>query len=206
MVLVAADGFRLGERQVELPSEVATPLKLMIPAKAMIELARLIGKKPKDTLPSVSITGDTCVFSYDNVELAIRLGEGNYPDYKVIFPKHHTTHVTAHIEQFLKACKTLSKIQNSRVELILKVDESGLTLIAKDADGVVDPSQIKIPTTLIGKPMTIAFNKEYLIDGLGAISAPEVALELTTPTSPGVLRPLGKDDYQYITMPMHLGK
>jgi len=208
MILVATDGFRLGERKVKLPTKVVAPLKLLIPAKAMKEFVKVIGKEPGGEI-RLSVIPDKfiSVFQSGSVELFARLDEGKYPDYEAILPKHHTTQVTVSTAEFLNACKILRKIKNNRPELVLKVTEGDLTLVANDIDKIVDARQIKLPATLwVGKPMDIAFNQTYLLEGLGAISTPEVALKLTTPNSPGVLRPVGKDDYLYLLMPMHLGK
>jgi len=37
------------------------------------------------------------------------------------------------------------------------------------------------------------------------IQTPTVALETSKSTSPGVIRPVGDDDFLHVIMPMHLG-
>jgi DNA polymerase-3 subunit beta len=51
----------------------------------------------------------------------------------------------------------------------------------------------------------IAFNVRFLVDVLSAIDTPNVVLETTTAASPGVLRPVGRDDFLHVVMPMHIG-
>ena len=53
-----------------------------------------------------------------------------------------------------------------------------------------------------GEESKIAFNSKYLIDVLGVLKEPKVALETTNPSSPGVIRPLETDNYVHVVMPM----
>ena len=53
-----------------------------------------------------------------------------------------------------------------------------------------------------GEEGKIAFNSRYLLDVLGAMDKPEVAVEVTTPSSPGVFKPVGSDSYVHVVMPM----
>ncbi len=47
---------------------------------------------------------------------------------------------------------------------------------------------------------------KYLAEVLAVIGTPEVALEANATTKPGVIRPVGADDYTYVIMPMHINK
>ena len=54
-----------------------------------------------------------------------------------------------------------------------------------------------------GESAKIAFNSKYLQDVLSVLDAETVALETTSPSSPGVIRPLGTgDSYVHVVMPM----
>jgi DNA polymerase-3 subunit beta len=55
-----------------------------------------------------------------------------------------------------------------------------------------------------GDGVEIAFNARYLIDALGVVGTPEIVLETSTPSSPGVIRPIGGDDFLCVVMPMHI--
>jgi len=48
----------------------------------------------------------------------------------------------------------------------------------------------------------IAFNVKYLSGVLSVLSQTQVTLELTTPSSPGTIRPIGVDNYVHVVMPM----
>ncbi len=60
----------------------------------------------------------------------------------------------------------------------------------------------EIDVAVQGEEAKIAFNTKYLAEALDAMSEPQVALEVTNPSSPGVFRPVEADDYLHVVMPM----
>jgi DNA polymerase-3 subunit beta len=60
----------------------------------------------------------------------------------------------------------------------------------------------EIDAVIEGEEAKIAFNGKYLAEVLGVLSEEQVALEITTPSSPGVIRPVGVDNYVHVVMPM----
>ena len=57
-----------------------------------------------------------------------------------------------------------------------------------------------------GDAVEIAFNAKYLIEVLSVVDTAQVALETTSPSSPGVLRLIGDEDFIHVIMPMHLSR
>jgi DNA polymerase-3 subunit beta len=66
-------------------------------------------------------------------------------------------------------------------------------------------NEAAVDATVEGLPIEIAFNVRFLVDVLSAVDTPNVVLETTTAASPGVLRPVGRDDFLHVVMPMHIG-
>ena len=62
----------------------------------------------------------------------------------------------------------------------------------------------EMDASIEGDEIEIAFNVKYLIDVLSVIDSADVALETTTPSSPGVIRPVGDEDFVHVIMPMHV--
>jgi DNA polymerase-3 subunit beta len=63
-----------------------------------------------------------------------------------------------------------------------------------------------VDATIEGDAVEIAFNVRFLVDVLSVIDTPNVAIETTSASSPGVVRPVGRDDFLHVIMPMHLGR
>ena len=60
----------------------------------------------------------------------------------------------------------------------------------------------EIDATVEGDDAKIAFNGKYLTDVLSVLKEAQVALETTSPSSPGLIRPVGTDNYTHVVMPM----
>jgi DNA polymerase-3 subunit beta len=78
-----------------------------------------------------------------------------------------------------------------------------LTLTAETPE-VGDASEA-MPAAFDGEEMTVGFNHEFFRDGLESIKGEEVMLKLISPLRPGLLQPIGSEDFRYLVMPLRLG-
>ena len=60
----------------------------------------------------------------------------------------------------------------------------------------------EIDAQVEGEASKIAFNGRYILDVVNVLREGNLALETTTSSSPGVIRPMGSDNYIHIVMPM----
>ncbi len=140
--------------------------------------------------------------------------EGNFPDFEQIIPKRCDTRAVLSTSAFLKACKQ-AEIFAREGSLIARIDiapgkemQPGSVEISGQSEET-GFNQNVVDASIEGNPLLIAFNVRYLREVLDVIRTPNVALETSTPTSPGVVRPVGAQDGQgefiHVIMPMHLG-
>lgn len=210
ITLAAADGFRLSVRSAELSSTVGKPINAVIPARALSELARIAGDGD-GTLTMVMPPGrGQVVFRMRDAELVSQLIEGSFPDYEQIIPRRCETRAVLSTLTFLKACK--------QAEIFAR-EGSHIARINITAGGELKPGTVEISgqseetgfnqnmvdASIEGRNLLIAFNVRYLREVLEVIKTPNVALETSTDTSPGVVRPVGEDNFLHVIMPMHLG-
>jgi DNA polymerase-3 subunit beta len=78
-----------------------------------------------------------------------------------------------------------------------------MTIVATSAE--LGDNVTEIDADVSGEGIEIAFNVKYLIDVLSVLGTEKMALETTTPTSPGVIKPIGEEEFVHVVMPMHLG-
>ena len=210
ITLSAADGFRLSIRKNELATSSPYAVRAVIPARALIELARISGDG--DQVLSMVMPKDRgqVIFHMNNIELVSQLIEGSFPDLEQLIPRNYNTRAVLTTSTFLKASKQAEifaregshiarvNIQNGgelepgQVEISGQSEETGSNLTVLDA-------------TIEGQPQLIAFNVRFLREVLDVIKTPNVALETTADTSPGVIRPVGEENFLHVIMPMHLG-
>jgi DNA polymerase-3 subunit beta len=209
LTLAAADGFRLSVRRADLSAPVSSPLRAIVPARALAELARISSDEQVHML--LPPGRGQVIFRGRDIELVSQLIEGAFPDYQGIIPSSHTNRTVLSTAAFLKACKAAdifareaahsarlkiapgSELEPGRIEVTATAAETGSNEVIVDA-------------TVDGEPIEIAFNVRFLVDVLSVINSPNVALETSGPAAPGVIKPVGRDDFLHVVMPMHLGR
>lgn len=215
--LAAADGFRLSVRSSHLSSPVAGPIRAIVPGRALSELARVLAPGTGSSAENESLTmilpanRNQIIFRAANTELVSQLIEGNFPDYKGIIPTSSTTRTVLPTSSFLKACKAADIFAREAAHSArLRITPGGelepgiVEVTATSAE--TGSNETTVDATVEGDPIEIAFNVRFLVDVLGVVDTPNVALETTGPASPGMLRPVGRDDFIHVVMPMHLGR
>lgn len=211
ITMAAADGFRLSVRTATLASPAPVSLDVIIPARALNELARIAGDSEGKISMAVPTGRGQVIFRVKDAELVSQLIEGTFPDYQQIIPRSYSSRTLVSTTALLKACK--------QAEIFAREGTNVARLDIKAAEGEMDPSEVEVSATseetgknetiveatVDGNSVLIAFNVKYLREALEVIKTPNVALETSAPNAPGVVRPVGEDDFLHVIMPMHLG-
>ena len=205
LTLAAADGFRLAVRKVSLAKVVDTKIAIIIPARSLAELNRLISEQEEPLELTVNSQKSQVMFRLRNVEMVSQLIQGTFPNYSQLIPKSYNTRAVIKLAEFLRATKSASifaRDGSGIVRLqIMPRDGKGKIAISARAEEIGD-NLGEVDATVQGEEAKIAFNSKYLMDVLGVIAKEEVALETTTSSSPGVIRPVGDESYIHVVMPM----
>ena len=210
LTMAAADGFRLSVRSETIGGPPTGPLEVIIPARALNELSRILGDETEPV--EITVTANQVVFSLTTVELVSRLIEGRFPDYRQIIPSRYDLRATMSIPDFLKAVRIAALFARDAANVVRlelapgPAATPGRIIVTSSADQVGD-NVGEVDAIIEGEAAVIAFNAKFLIDVLGAMSvgSDQVALEMTTSSSPGVFKPVGKAGFIHVIMPMHLG-
>lgn len=196
--MVATDSYRLAVR--ELPRHMlSTGQSVIVPGKALAELQRLLSGGDELTVG----LGDKAVyFEVGSTRLSTRLIEGEYPNYRNLFPASHPNRLTVSREALIEALRRVKilALDSTPVRLTIGGDLLRLTAITQD----VGNAHEEIDAVFEGTEMVIAFNPEYLAAGLDAIEGDEVTFSLENPSKPVILRGVGHDEYLYLLMPVRV--
>ncbi|HTY81668.1 MAG TPA: DNA polymerase III subunit beta [Dehalococcoidales bacterium] len=209
LTLAAADGFRLAVLKLPIKTKVAAKTEIIIPARTMAELNRLIGDQEEPVDITLNPNKSQVLFRLKSVELVSQLVPGTFPNYSQLIPKSYNTRVIVNKDEFLRATKTASIFARDGSGIVRLVvtpgSESGPGKIAVSARSEEIGDDVgEIDATVEGDESKIAFNGRYLTDVLSVLKESQVALETTSPSSPGLIRPVGKDkdNYTHVVMPM----
>lgn len=212
LTMAAADGFRLSVKATTLKQNFGDVMEVIIPARALMELGRITGDQEQPVEVIITPARKQILFHLQDVDLVSQLIEGKFPDYNQIIPKGYATRSVMDTNSFLKAVRVSHLFARDSANIVkLEITPTGdelmngrITLVATSAelgDNVAD-----VDASIEGNPMEIAFNAKYLIDVLSIIDSPQVALETSAASSPGVLRPIGDDKFTHVIMPMHISR
>lgn len=208
--LEAADGFRLAVRTAHLSSPAAAPVNAVIPARALAELARIITADEPVHMSLPPGRGQV-IFHHGSIELVSQLIEGSFPDLTPVIPKTYATRAVLPTDEFRKACRTSDifareAAHTARIKIKPGTDDAPGHVSISATSAETGDNLAEIDASVEGPAVEISFNVKYLVDVLNVITTPNVALEVSSATSPGVIRPVTRDDYLYVAMPMHIGK
>lgn len=211
VTMAAADGFRLSVRKAQLLQSVSQPINVIIPARALNELARVAADGEESIYMVVPKNRGQVLFRVKDVEVVSQLIDGTFPDYQQIIPRNYKSRTLVSTASLLKACK--------QAEIFAREGSNVARFDIKQANGEMQPSEVEISAvseetgknetiveaTVDGGSVLIAFNVKFLREALEVIKTPNVALETSAANAPGVVKPVGDDDFLHVIMPMHLG-
>jgi DNA polymerase-3 subunit beta len=205
--LVAADGFRLAVHKATLDSPVSEKFTVIIPARTLNELNRLLGEQEEPVEITMNKQKSQVLFHLKDAEIVSQLLQGSFPNYSQVIPQSYTTRAVVEISEFLRITKISSIFARDASGIIRLVITPGAELtpgkvtVSAQAEEVGD-NVGEIDALIDGEEAKIAFNVKYLSDVLSVLNQSQVALEVTTPSSPGTIRPIGIDNYVHVIMPM----
>ena len=203
----AADGFRLAVYKGKLAEAMPEEINFIIPSKAMQEVSRAIASQEDLVEFTVTPNKSQALFKLNNVEIVSQLIQGTFPNYSQLIPQSYGTRAVVGLDDFLRATRTASifaKDGSGIVRLQMSGGDNGSTgrlRISSRAEELGD-NQGEISAQVEGDDSKIAFNAKYLSEVLDVLGSGEVALETTSPSSPGVLKLVNNDDYIHVVMPM----
>ena len=202
----AADGFRLAVFSGKLAEPPSEDTEFLIPARVLNEISRLLGTQQKAVEFMVTTSSNQALFRVEDVEIVSSLIAGNFPNYNQLIPQSYTTRVVLNSDDFLRATRTAAIFARDGSGIIRlqmgagEEDAPGHLTVSSRAEEVGD-NEGQLGATVEGEDAKIAFNSKYLTDVLDVLNG-EVAMEVSSPSSPGVLKPVEGDDYVHVVMPM----
>ncbi len=211
LTMAAADGFRLAVREGELAEPVPSRLDVIVPARAIRELARLLGDGSEPVRLAITPNQSQLLARIGETEFLSRLIEGSFPDFRQIIPREFNTRVELGRDAFLNAVRRASyfaRDNNDVVRLLIHPSDDDVmpgTVEVSASAAERGNSQSFVDASVAGPELQIAFNARYLTDVLSVLKQGQVFLGMNGPNQAGVVRPSGSDDYTHVIMPMVIG-
>jgi DNA polymerase-3 subunit beta len=206
--LVATDGRRLALVSKELEVPAASAGSIILPAKTVVELVRMLDKGEKlkisfnDRRAAFQLNTDKDTSGLvDSIYLYSKVVEGNYPNYNQVIPKETHQRIKLERELFLQCVHRAALVCSEKSNSVkIKVTSNLLEITAQSPD--FGEAHESMAIAYSGPDMQVAFNPQFIMDPLRALTKDEVFFELKDEVSPGVFKTL--ESFICVIMPVRL--
>lgn len=209
LTLAATDSYRLAVREVPIPVAPGEARKVVLPSRTLAELARSlqgggrnVSATVRENLVSFAI-GAAADGSDVDTEATIgsRFIEGEFPKYRQLIPTGYPNVLEVDREALLEVTKRVGLLAQNNLPVKLQLGNE-LEISAHTPD--VGEGQEVIDADYTGEPIVIAFNPQFLYDGVSAIGTDRVLIEVGDGLKPAILKGQGEEAFTYLLMPVRL--
>jgi len=202
LTLVATDRYRLAVRELRWNPAAQPDLDtaVLVPARVLGDTARALTSGAE---VSISLGGDSLIgFAGAGRQTTTRLLSGEYPKYQSLLPSEFSATAELPAAPFAEAVKRVALVAERNTPVRLAFSAGQLVL---EAGASEDAQAVEVlEAAFDGEDLQIAFNPQYLLDGIGALDSDMARISFTSPTKPAVVtgKSEGDPDYRYVLMPI----
>jgi len=208
VTLLATDRYRLALRELTWkPSSPDISTVALVRARTLSDAAKSLGSAGSVTVALSTGSGvDMIGFEAAGRQTTSLLVDGDYPAVRRLFPDETPIHAVVSTHALADAAKRVSLVAERNTPIRLSFSEGQVVLDAGQGDDAQASEALE--ATLVGDDISVAFNPQFLLDGLGALSTTFVRLSFTHPNKPVEFtgqETLDGDDnpeYRYLLVPI----
>lgn len=208
ITMAATDRYRLAVRELTFnPARPNAEAVALIRARTLLDAAKTLATSKNVNIALAPATSPERLagFQTDSKSTTTRLLDGTFPPYRHLLPQEPLTTTVIEVAPFLDAVRRVALVTDKTIPLKLTFTGNTVTLEAGGGDEAQANEVFEINKT--GEDLTIAFNPNYLLDGLHAINAPYAQISFNTAGKAAIL--MGKTDansaaienFRYLLMP-----
>lgn len=214
LAMLATDRYRLAMREIQWsPDDPEVSLTALVPARTLADTAKTMGPLGGEVTLALAqgAAGEGMIgFSGGPRRTTSRLLDGaNYPPVRSLFPDASNAQALVSVPALAEVVRRVALVAERATPVRLSFSEEGLVV---EAGGSEDARASEaMEATFTGESLTIAFNPQYLLDGLAALGAPTAVLSFIDAFKPAVLSAAGEDGeivpgYRYLIMPIRVAR
>jgi DNA polymerase III subunit beta len=197
--MVSTDGHRLSKVERTIASGPKLSAGVIIPKKGLLEM-----KKVLETGPSckVAIKTPHLFLVQEEIALAVKLIDAQFPPYEQVIPKDHQKVITVDRARFIDALRRAQLMSSETRGVKVAATREGITITSDNPD--LGEVREELDAEYDGEPIAIGFNPKYMVELLGQMSSDSITLKLGGELDPGLVEPTGGDTYLGVVMPMRI--
>lgn len=201
--LVATDTYRLTLRDLQPTGFLADGESLLLPARCLVELAKLVTTRRDETIVEVGIDSRCVTFRIGDTAITATLIEGEFPTYQQIIPDHYPNRVEFNKASMLDALRRVSLLARDSTPVRMDLSQEGILLHVRDSELGCEARE-DLDAIYVGSEMTIGFNATYLRDGIEGCVGERIQVEISEPLKPAMLSSPEEPEFRYLLMPIRI--
>lgn len=200
VTLAATDSYRLAVAEIKAPNTDVNDFTAIIPGKTFEEVCRIA--QSTESI-SIGFSDNQVIMQFGETIFISRKIEGTYPNYKQLIPAEHQVSIQMDTQTLVTSIKRVAILAQAHtpIKFQFSAESQNVTISANTAD--VGGATEVIAAEIDGPSVDIAFNHQYILDGLNMIKG-EVLIELQNSLKPGILKSVEKENFLYLAMPVRL--
>ncbi|MFA5867014.1 MAG: DNA polymerase III subunit beta [Actinomycetota bacterium] len=199
--MVATDSYRLAVYETKISDGPTDTINIIVPARSLRELNRILSAAESKRV-SVSLTENQVIFKAGSVEMISRLIDGEFPNHKQIIPEGYEKIIKMDKNKALGSIKRVAILAQNNAPIKMTATNNTIVVSASTQD--VGEAIERFEAEYSGEEVKIAFNPDYLLDGISSVEEDAFALEITDPLKPAMIKPVEDKTFQYLIMPVRL--
>ncbi len=199
--IAALDGFRLAVAASKL--ETQQERSVVIPARILVEIQKILMETSEEEDVSLVLDNKKAEIITKDTRVVARLLEGDFIKYGDIIPKTYKTRCIVGREELLSGIERASLLAKEGKNNLIKMDVTAdrIEITSRSEEG---NSKETVSCECEGEELVIGFNSKYMSDVLKAVGDEEVVLEMSSPISPCLIKPIEGDSYTYLVLPVRI--
>lgn len=196
--MVATDSYRLAIKETPVEAGQGDIGTVVVPSRAIEEAGKIAAGGDIE----IGVTENQVVFQFEGTTIMSRLIEGQFPKYQQLLPESYEVDVQMFREEVSAAVRRVALLAQNNLPIRLVIGESSVKFWAETPE--VGRAAQELEAATKGDGIEVAFNAQYLLDGLMSTGAEKVLLRLTNPLKPGILQVVDDPSFLYLIMPVRL--
>jgi len=209
ITLAATDRYRLAVKEISwTPTQTSISTNALVPAKFLSDTAKSLSSSELVSLAFASVSEGLIGIEGAGRQTTSRMLAADFPKYRTLLPSESSTIAQVSTASLIEAVKRVSLVLEREQPIKITFGATEATISGGGGSGDIAEAKEYVECATAGEEISIAFNPNFLLDGLNAIDAPVTVVSMTAAAKPAVITGApdmdadSQDGFKYLLMPI----
>ncbi len=209
ITLAATDRYRLAVREINWnPVSTSIATHTLIPARFLHEATKSLATSEAISIAFTANNEGLFGIEGSGRKTTSRVLAADFPPYRTLLPSESTSVAQVKTSDLIDSVKRVALVLDREAPIKITFKQNEAVIFGGGGSGELAAAQETIEATNNGEEISIAFNHQFLLDGLHAIDAAVAVIAMTTSIRPAVITGTNEigaesdDSFKYLLMPI----